>query len=450
MKKIIALLLALVMVFALAACGSSSAPAASEAAPAAEAEAPAAEAAAPAAAGRVYWLNMKPEADTALQELAAAYQAETGVPTKIVTAASGTYSDTLTAEMAKSEAPTLFNIGNNAALVDWDDYALVLDGSDVMGELTTTDFNLKNEAGETKAIGWIYESFGIIVNKALLEQAGHSLDEITNFESLKAVADDIHARADELGFDAFTSAGLDGSSSWRFSGHLTNMPLFYEFRDDGVTMQPATVTGAYLNNYRMIWDLYINDSAAEKTSLTSATGDQAEAEFGEGKAALYQNGTWEWSAMVDNFGLNPDDITMIPIYCGVDGEEDAGLCSGTENCLAVNAKVSEADQKATLDFLYWCVTSDVGIQTLCSIGDIPFKAAPESANGFSAAASELLAAGKYAVTWAFNYTPNVDSWRAGMVDALAKYSADQSDANWADVVTAFVDGWAIEYNTVNG
>ena len=403
-----------------------------------------------ASTGRVYWLNMKPEADADLQALAATYQEKTGVPTKVVTAASGTYSDTLTAEMAKSEAPTLFNIGNGSALLDWDEYAAVLDGSAVMDELTTKDFNLVNAAGETKALGWIYESYGIIANKALIEKAGHSIDEIVDFASLKAVAEDIHAHAAELGFDAFTSAGLDGSSSWRFSGHLTNMPLYYEFRDDNVTTQPATVTGAYLDNYRAIWDLYINNAAAEKTSLTTATGDQAEAEFGEGKAAFYQNGTWEWGALTEKFGLNPDDITMIPIYCGVDGEQDAGLCSGTENCLAVNAKVSEADQKATLDFLYWCVTSEEGIATLSGIGDIPFKSAPASANGFSKAGSELLASGKYAVTWAFNYTPNVDSWRQGIVDALAKYSADQSDANWEGVKTAFVDGWAIEYKAVNG
>ena len=455
MKKLIAILLAAVMVFALAACGGS---AASTSTPAASTtnDAPAAAPAAPAAApaedvGYVYWLNMKPEADEALQALAAAYTAETGVPCKVVTAASGSYGDTQTAEMAKSEAPTLFNVGNMASLNDWEDYCLTLDGAAVLGEQTTQDFNLKNAAGETKSLGWIYESYGIITNKALLEKAGHSVDEITDFASLKAVADDIHARADELGFDAFTSAGLDGSSSWRFSGHLANMPLYYEFRDDGIGETPATITGAYMDNFRAIWDLYIDDSAAAKSSLTTATGDQAEAEFGEGKAVFYQNGTWEWSALTaDKFSLNPDDITMIPIYCGVDGEDKAGLCSGTENCLAVNCKVSEAAQKATLDFLYWCVTSDTGIATLSSIGDIPFKSAPESANGFSKAGADLLADGKYAVTWAFNLTPNTDSWRATVVTALAAYSADQSDANWNAVVEAFVDGWAYEYTVVNG
>ena len=81
MKKLIAMLLALVMVLGLAACGGASAPAASEApatqAPAAEA--PATEAA-PAAAGRVYYLNFKPEADATMQELAALYTEQTGVP----------------------------------------------------------------------------------------------------------------------------------------------------------------------------------------------------------------------------------------------------------------------------------------------------------------------------------------------------------------------------------
>lgn len=38
------------------------------------------------------------------------------MPVKVVTAASGSYSDTLTAEMAKSEAPTLYQIGTLPAL----------------------------------------------------------------------------------------------------------------------------------------------------------------------------------------------------------------------------------------------------------------------------------------------------------------------------------------------
>ena len=423
MKKFLALFLAVVMVLGLCAVASAE------------------------ETGSVYYLNFKPEADAALQEIAALYTAETGVPVKVVTAASGTYQQTLSAEMTKSEAPTLFVIGNREALGNWDEYALDLTGTAVAGELTTNDFNLYNDEGALKAMGYCYESFGIITNVDLLEKAGHSIDEIKDFASLKAVADDIHANAETLGFDAFSAPGLDGSSSWRFSGHLANLPLYYEFKADGITTQPETIRGSYMDNFRNIWDLYITDTAADAKTLTSGTGDESRAEIVEGKAVFYQNGSWEYATLSDA-GLN---VQMIPIYCGVEGEEKAGLCSGTENCWAVNAQASEADQKATLDFLYWLVTSEAGTSMMVEqFGSVPFKAAPASTNGFIKNGDALLADGCYSVTWAFVDTPNVDSWRATVVTALAKYSADPTDANWAEVVTAFVDGWAVEYNMVHG
>lgn len=442
MKKLIALILVALMTIACFACAKpAEAPAAEE--PAAEpAEAPAAEE--PAAVGKVYYLNFKPEADEAWQALAAQYTELTGVPVTVVTAASGTYSETLTAEMDKgASAPTLFQCGNQAGVATWGDYCYDFTGTDVYAEMTTDDFNLFKATGEVAAIGYCYECFGIIVNKALLEQAGHSLDEIVDFASLKAVAEDIHSRAAELGFDAFTSSGMDGSSSWRFSGHLSNMPLFYEFRDDAVTAQPATITGKYLENYKSIWDLYINNSATDPTQLASATGDQAEAEFGEGKAAFYQNGSWEYANLTGKFAMSADNLAMIPIYCGVAGEENAAVCAGTENCWAVNSQAAPEDIQATLDFIYWVVTSDEGTMMMAEqFGPIPFKNAKATANVFFNDANEQLAAGKYVVTWAFNYTPNVDTWRAGVVAALTQYSAGGS---WDDVVTAFVAGWATQY-----
>ena len=430
MKKFLATLLALVMALSLVACGSSK----------------------DEAKGSVYYLNFKPEADQAWQDLAKTYTKQTGVEVKVVTAASGQYDTMLTSELDKEAAPTMFQVGNQGAVNSYGDFCYPLDNTDVMKEMTTQDFNLKNAAGETVSIGYCYEAYGIIVNKALLKQAGYEITDITNFESLKKVADDIHARANELGFDAFSSAGLEGSSSWRFSGHLANMPLYYEFRDDGVTEQPAEIKGTYLDNFRNIWDLYITDSAADPTALSTATGDQSEAEFGEGKAVFYQNGTWEYAALTaDKFNLKPDEIAMIPIYCGVDGEEKAGLCSGTENCWAINSQAKEEDIQASLDFLYWLVTDpDASAVLVEQLGAVPFKSCPASANKFIVDGNALLADGKYAVTWAFNYTPNVDSWRATVVTALAAYSADPTDANWEAVKTAFVDGWAIEYKTVNG
>ena len=403
--------------------------------------------------GSVYYLNFKPEADQAWQDLAKLYTEQTGVEVKVLTAASGTYDTTLTSEMDKGDnAPTLFQCGNQGAVNTWGSYCLDLTGTKVFDELTTEDFNMKGADGETLSIGYCYESFGIIVNKALLAEAGYSIEDIKDFASLKAIAEDIHARAAELGFDAFTSSGMDGSSSWRFSGHLANMPLFYEFRDDGVTEQPATITGAYLDNFKAIWDLYIQNSAADPAQLSSYTGDQAEAEFGEGKAVFYQNGTWEYSNLVTDkdkgFLMDPADLAMIPIYCGVAGEDKAGLCCGTENCWSVNKNSKPEDIQATLDFMKWVVTSDAGTTLMAEqFGPCPFKNAKETANVFCNDANAYTAAGKYVVTWAFNYTPAVDDWRAGVVDALGQYTANGGD--WANVETAFVQGWAQQYANEN-
>lgn len=398
--------------------------------------------------GSVYYLNFKPEADQAWQDLAAKYTEETGVDVKVVTAASGEYESTLTTEMGKSSAPTLFQVGNDQAVETWKDYCLDLADTDVAKELSTDEFNLTGDNGEIYAIGYCYEAFGIITNTALLKEAGYEVSDITDFASLKKVAEDITARKDELGFSAFTSSGLESSSAWRFSGHLANMPMFYEFRDDDVTEQPAEVTGAYLDNFKDIWDLYINNATCAPSELATKTGDEAEAEFGQNQAVFYQNGSWEYANLVTDeskgFNMNPDDLTMIPIYCGVEGEEEAGLCCGTENCWAVNSKASEEDIQATLDFVKWVVTSDEGTTMMAEqFGPIPFQSAKEPENVFFKAANEYIDNGNYVVTWAFNYTPNVDDWRATVVSALLQYSAN--GGSWDDVVTAYVDGWAAQY-----
>ena len=394
--------------------------------------------------GSVYWLNFKPEADEALQGIAKTYKDETGVDVKVVTAAEGKYESTLTSEMDKSSAPTLFVVGNQAAVKTWGDYCYDLSDTDVYKELNTDAFTLKKEDGSVASIGYCYETYGIIVNKTLLEKAGHSVDEIKDFASLKEVADDIHANASTLGFDAFTSSGMDDSSSWRFSGHLANMPLYYESVDDNWTECPAEIKGTYLNEFKNIWDLYTTDTATAKSDLATG-GFDAEAEFKDGKAVFYQNGSWEYDALSESWG--DDEMTMIPIYTGHEGEENIGLCSGTENCWAVNANASEADIQATLDFMKWMVTSDEGTKMMAEqFGIIPYKGAAESTNVFLNRANELANEGKTTVTWAFNYTPNVNDWRAGVVAAMNNYD---SGGDWADVEKAFVDGWATQYKAAN-
>ena len=393
------------------------------------------------AAGKVYYLNFKPEQDEAWQNLAAKYTEETGVPVTVVTAASGQYETTLQSEMAKSDAPTLFQVNGPVGLKNWKDYCYDLSGSDIYSQLTSDAYTVK-DGDAVDGIAYVIESYGLIVNKTLLEKAGYTVDDIKSFDDLKKVADDIQARKDELGVKgAFTSAGMDGSSDWRFKTHLANLPIYYEYKDEGIDNTDA-IKGTYLDNYRQIWDLYINNATCKPTELSTKTADDATADFVTGDAVFYQNGTWEYNNIKD---VGDDNLGILPIYIGVEGEEDQGICTGTENYWCVNSKASKDDIQATLDFMNWCVTSDAGVNGLCKeMGfTIPFKANLDSDNVLVNEANKYLEDGKTPVSWNFSTMPS-EEWKNGVGSALTAYAADQTDANWAKVVSAFVDGWATE------
>lgn len=391
--------------------------------------------------GQVYYLNFKPEQDEQWQALAKSYTEQTGVPVTVVTAASGTYEETLTAEIAKDEAPTLFQVNGPVGLANWSDYCYDLTGSEILSNLTSDSFALKN-GDEVAGIAYVIESYGIITNVELLEKAGYTTDDIKSFEDLKKVAEDITARSSELGFSAFTSTGMDGSSDWRFKTHLANLPIYFEYQEDGISDTKA-IKGTYLDNYKQIFDLYINNSTCSPKELATKTGDDAENEFAEGKAVFFQNGSWEYGNLIGK-GMTDDQLKMIPIYIGVGDEANQGLCTGTENFWCVNNEASEEDIEATLTFINWCVSSDEGTQAMADMGfTIPFKNAKENPNVFVQQDAAYTAEGKVPVSWNFTTMPS-EEWKNGVGSALTAYAADQTDANWDAVVTAFVDGWATE------
>ena len=441
MKKLIALLLAVVMVMGLAACGSKTTTE-TKAPTEAKVDTPATEAKtdAPAAAGSVYYLNFKPEQDEAWQKLAAEYTAQTGVPVTVLTAASGTYEETLMAEMGKTEAPTMFQVNGPVGLANWADYCYDLSGSDLYSHLTSDGFALK-DGDAVLGIAYVVESYGLITNKTLLEKAGYTIDDINSFDTLKAVAEDITARSGELGFAAFTSAGMDSSSDWRFKTHLANLPIYFEYQADGIGTT-TEIKGTYLDNYRNIWDLYINNSTCAPAELSAKTGDDSRNEFLEGKAVFYQNGSWEYGSLSAVY--SDDELAMIPIYIGVGDEAKQGLCTGTENYWCVNKDASEEDIAATLAFMNWCVTDGAEAMANDMGFVIPFDTAVESTNLFVKQDVAYTAEGKTPVSWNFPTMPS-EEWKNVLGSALTAYAADQTDANWDAVVSAFVDNWAAEY-----
>lgn len=413
--------------------------------------------------GSVYYLNFKPEQDKDWQKLAKEYTEETGIKVTVQTAASGTYESTLKSEMAKSDAPTLFQVNGPVELATWKDYCYDLSDSALYKDLKSDDFALISDDGKVQGIAYVIETYGLIYNKKILADyckmdnaVVSSAEEINSFDKLKAVADDIQNRLDEInekyGYElqgAFTSAGMDSSSDWRFKTHLANLPIYYEYKDKEIKETDA-IEGTYLDNYKNAWDLYINDATCDKALISSKTCDDASAEFAMGNAVFYQNGTWAYDSIKGN-EVADEDIGMMPIYIGAPGEENQGLCTGSENYWCVNNKASEEDIQATLDFVQWAVESDKGRDSMAhDMGFVtPFKTFTGdyvANNPLIAAANESIEAGKTSVSWNFSTIPS-ENWKNNVGNALLEYA--QGTGKWDTVASAFVDGWKTEYDAAH-
>lgn len=125
--------------------------------------------------------------------------------------------------MDKDNAPTLFQVNGPVGLANWKDYCADLSSSEIYNQLTSKDCALE-EDGKVYGIAYVIETYGIIYNKTLLQKYCDSdfasvkkIEDINSFEKLKTVADEIQKNKDKLGVKgAFTSAGMDSSSDWRF------------------------------------------------------------------------------------------------------------------------------------------------------------------------------------------------------------------------------------------
>ena len=122
----------------------------------------------------------------------------------VLTAASGEYEKTLKSEMAKTDAPTLFQVNGPVGLASWKDYCYDLSDSDIAGELTDDSFALM-DGDKMAGIAYVIENYGISTTKDLLEKAGYTADDITDFDSFKKVVEDITARRMNLDFRFYIS-----------------------------------------------------------------------------------------------------------------------------------------------------------------------------------------------------------------------------------------------------
>ncbi len=415
--------------------------------------------------GSVYFLNFKPEVADIYKEIAAEYKKETGVDVRVVTAASNTYETTLKSEIAKNNAPTIFQINGPVGYKAWADYCEDLSDTKLYSYLSDKDLAVKNDKG-VFGIPYVVEGYGIIYNNAIMEKYFALKDkavsiskatDIKDFETLKTVVEDMTKHKKQLGIDGvFASTSMGSGEQWRWTNHLASVPIYYEMKkasDDSTivsTLGQNEIGFTHSKNFKNIFDLYLNNSTTPKGLLSGKSVDNAMAEFALGKAAMVQNGNWAWEqiAKVGGNAVKAEDIRFMPIYTGVEGEEKQGLCIGTENYLAINKNASAEDKKASIAFLEWLFSSEKGkdfiVNRLKFIS--PFNTFKDDEMPEDPLAREILSWMKKDVNnleWTFNSFPS-QQFRDDVGNALLEYV--QGSRDWSHIEQTFRTSWKNERN----
>ncbi|MNI24447.1 maltose ABC transporter periplasmic protein [compost metagenome] len=416
-------------------------------------------------AGEIYFLNFKPEIAPIYEKIAKDYEAETGVKVKVQTAAAGTYETQLKAEIAKSDAPTIFQMNGPVGYQNWKDYTLNLKDTKLYSYLSDQSLAVTDGDG-VYGIPYVVEGYGIIYNNAIMQKyfaladkavSVSSMEEVNDFATLKAVVEDMTAKKDQLGIKGvFASTSLAAGEQWRWQTHLANMPLYYEFKDnteyDNTILAGLATNEAqfkYADNFKNIFDLYINNSVTKGALLGSKSVTDSMAEFALGQAAMVQNGNWAWGQINEVGGnvVKAEDIKFLPVYTGMPDDKSQGLAIGTENYFAINSKVSPEKQQASIAFLEWLFSSDKGKAYVTNdLGFIaPFNTFKDNEKPADPLAKEVLAwmekDGITSVPWTFAAFPS-EEFKNVFGDALLQYA--QGNQTWDQVVTSFKDAWKSE------
>ena len=423
-------------------------------------------------AQEVYFLNFKPEVAEVYETkvIPAFNQENPGYKLKVVTAASGTYEQTLKSEVAKSNPPVIFQTNGPVGLANSKDEVAALDNTSFYGLLADKSMALKLD-GSVAAIPYAVEGYGIIYNEAIMKKyfaLPHkavpisSSTQINNFTTLKAVVEDMQKNKDALGIKGvFASTSMAAGNQWRWQTHTVNVPVYYEFLEKDSNVAPLvtglasdTFTFKYGKNFKNLMDLYVNNSVTEKTLLGAKSVDDSMAEFALGHCAMVQNGNWAASQILglDGNKVQSADIKFLPLYMGISGEEKAGLCVGTENYLCINKNASPDAQKGADVFLTWLFSSDTGKKLVSNDLNFitPFNSFTEAELPTDPLSQQVSLwmnkDGVSSVPWTFNAIPS-EEWKNALGSALLSYF--EGKGSWNNVTKVAQEQWTTEWNIKN-
>ena len=397
MKKFLALVLALTMVIALAACGVSTESAAPAAAPAgdSQAAAPAAEAA-PAAAGGIRLFNGKIEIAEPLEHAAKAYEEATGKHVEVESLGGGVdLQATLKQYYQAGNMPDIFVFEGAPDLANWT--GMVVDMSD-QDWAKDTDAGFVSEDG---LVGFPYttEAIGLAYNKNILDAAGVDPKSITGPESMKAAFEAIDAKKDELGITAVIGYCANATELYWSTGQH----LFGQYLDAGLDREDTTYFDMMMNEGKLDHERFTHfaemvdlfNHYSDPALLVSGNYDMQVSGFAAGKYAFVTQGSWIGSSLTNQYkdqyaAAGNFECGYVP-YCFEEGIDTILTNAPSHWAVYKDGNVAEAEA-----FLNWLAGPDGQQIMVQEAGCVsPFKSCTVVANDpFAGPVSEYAAAGK--------------------------------------------------------
>lgn len=433
MKKLLAILLALVMVLSLVACGGSSEKAEE---PKAEANAPAAEAPAASSANSIRLINGKIEVDAQLKKLAEMYKAETGVEVVIESLGGGIdIQGTIKGYYQADNMPDIFVNGGAADFDNWD--GLLVDMAD-QAWAADTDAAYVDETYGTIGFPYTVEAVGLAYNADLMAKAGIDPKTLNTPAAIADAFAKLDGMKDELGITAVVGYCAEPTNLyWSTGNHM-----FANYLDAGLARDDRTyidmlndggkLDADRLTKFAELFDLIHKYS--DPALLVSGTYDQQVQGFAAGKYVFVTQGNWIGASLTSSFKAEYEAAGSF--QCGmIPYAFDESANTILTNSPSWWAVYDGPNAEAAKAFLQWCSTGAAQELLVAEAGFIsPFKSCTTVASDpFAADVSAWNASGASAWHWlemtdglSQNYTGQIFAdFAAGNLDVAGFVNAMQ-------------------------
>lgn len=382
----------------------------------------------------VYFFNQKSEIAESLNELADAYQEETGKKVKVFTVGTTEGAETMRSELKSKEYPTLFS-SNAIAFEEWKSAGYAYGAEEIQNrelkelyESVPEALRLQFEGEGNYGIPYNMEGYGLIADQQMLKEVLGEED-LQDFEKdykaadykefqemVKAIDAYIKGEAGRsftLNGNIYRTAGektvlteklngvfaVAGAEKWTYGNHFGNYPVstvytsVYDVRESDPEKAEQLKTPIVKSLQEL--DFLTHYVAGPEGPVergpqfinSTVTGyDQAVQTFAEGKAIFIKNGNWIYGNVAKIDESVADRLTMLPMKVnfseedisvkGLDAEKmNRSIPEFVSQYYIINAKASEQEKKEAENFLIWLNTSETGQDYIVNkFAFVPFHA----------------------------------------------------------------------------